>query len=126
MSLVKSIKRKTKYSKDYIVKEMSIKGKKVILFFNEVLTDSSHIDEFILKQLILLDKKSLNKLENTLPVSNIIKIKCDEILKKEDILPYLIKKYNISSEQERKIQESNLGNIDFSQIFIMQKILQRR
>ena len=53
-------------------------------------------------------------------------IKCDEILKKEDILPYLIKKYNISSEQERKIQESNLGNIDFSQIFIMQKILQRR
>lgn len=40
-------------------------------------------------------------------------IKCDEILKKEDILPYLIKKYNISSEQERKIQESNPGNIDF-------------
>lgn len=79
MSLVKSIKRKIRYSKDYIVKEMSIKGKKVILFFNEVLTDSSHIDEFILKQLILLDKKSLNKLENTLPVSNIIKIKYDEI-----------------------------------------------
>ena len=40
-------------------------------------------------------------------------IKCDEILKKEDILPYLIKKYNISSEQERKIRESNPGNIDF-------------
>ena len=29
--------------------------------------------------MILLDKKSLNKLENTLPVSNIIKIKYDEI-----------------------------------------------
>ena len=40
-------------------------------------------------------------------------IKCDEILKKEDILPYLIKKYNISSEQERKIRESNPRNIDF-------------
>lgn len=53
-------------------------------------------------------------------------IKCDEILKKEDILPYLIKKYNISSEQERKIQESNPGNIDFFTDFIMQKILQRR
>ena len=40
-------------------------------------------------------------------------IKCDEILKRKDILPYLIKKYNISSEQERKIRESNPGNIDF-------------
>ena len=75
MSLVKNIKKKTKYSKDYIIKEMSIKGTKVVLFFNEVLTDSFYIDEFILKQLILLDKKSLNKLENALPVSNIIKIK---------------------------------------------------
>ena len=79
MSLVKNIKKKTKYSKDYIIKEMSIKGTKVVLFFNEVLTDSFYIDEFILKQLILLDKKSLNKLENALPVSNIIKIKYEEM-----------------------------------------------
>ena len=79
MSLVKSIKRETKYSKDYIVKEMSVNGKKVILFFNEVLTDSSNIDELVLKRLILLDKRKLNKLENNLPVSNIVKIKYDEM-----------------------------------------------
>lgn len=79
MSLVKSIKRKTKYSKDYIVKEMSVNGNKVILFFNEVLTDSSNINELVLKRLILLDKRKLNKLENNLPVSNIVKIKYDEM-----------------------------------------------
>ena len=49
--IVNYIKRKVGPSNDFKIKEISINNLKVTLFFNEVLTDTSAIDNFILKKL---------------------------------------------------------------------------
>ncbi len=75
------IKNKLSSSKDYIFKELSIKNKKVYLIFNEVLTDSEVINDFILRKLINLDnKKALNHLDYVLPDTNVMKITKDKII----------------------------------------------
>ena len=80
MSLIKKLKKKTGTSKDYIFKELEITNTKITLIFNEVLTNADTINDFILKQLIILEKKDLKILENSLPDTNILKIKNKEIL----------------------------------------------
>lgn len=80
MSLIKKLKKKTDTSKDYIFKELEITNTKITLIFNEVLTNADTINDFILKQLIILEKKDLKILENSLPDTNILKVKDKEIL----------------------------------------------
>lgn len=80
MTLINDLKKKVGPSKDYLFKKVTIDGKIVHLFFNEVLTSGTLINNFILKRLLLLKKKELNNLENILPNSNIKEIKKAEIL----------------------------------------------
>lgn len=79
MKLIKDIKNKIKHSKDYILKEIYIDNTKVSLFFNEVLTNSITINEFVIKTLLCIKKKQLTKLDYILPVTNIKKIKKSEV-----------------------------------------------
>lgn len=81
--LIDELKRQVGYSEDYIFKDVLVDGKIVHAFFNEVLTNGTGINDFILRQLILLKKKNLKKLGEILPNTNI------KIIKKEEILDYV-------------------------------------
>ena len=61
------IKEETGASKDYIYKKLTVSNTNILLVFNEVLTSSDNIGEFILKKLVLLSKKQLKKIEDNLP-----------------------------------------------------------
>lgn len=79
MSIVKEIKTRVGTSNDYKIKDICIEGKTLTLFYNEVLTDSSSIDNFVLKSLLNLDRNSFRKLDEHLPAINISKIKKNQI-----------------------------------------------
>lgn len=79
MSIVKEIKTRIGTSNDYKIKDICIDGKTLTLFYNEVLTDSSSIDNFVLKSLLNLDRNSFRKLDEHLPAINISKIKKNQI-----------------------------------------------
>ncbi len=82
--LVKDLENKLSISKDYIFKTLKIQNKNIELIFNEVLTDTLMIDDFILRRLInIKNKKDLKHLENILPNTSILTIK------KEDIIYYI-------------------------------------
>lgn len=79
MSIVKEIKTRVGTSNDYKIKDICIDGKTLTLFYNEVLTDSSSIDNFVLKSLLNLKKSNFKRLEDYLPTVNISKIKKNQI-----------------------------------------------
>ena len=79
--LVDSIKSRIGSSKDYIFKDLKILNKNISLIFNEVLTDSEMINDFVLRRLInIKKKKDFKHLEDILPDTNIIPVKKDEII----------------------------------------------
>ncbi len=79
--LVDSIKSRIGSSKDYIFKDLKILNKDISLIFNEVLTDSQMINDFVLRRLInIKKKKDFKHLEDILPDTNISPIKSDEII----------------------------------------------
>ncbi len=80
MLLIDNIKKQIGPSSDYIFKEVTISNKKTFLIFNEVLTSSTVINDFILRRLLILNKKDLKNLPNILPDTNLIEIKKDKIL----------------------------------------------
>lgn len=80
MFLINKLKSQVSPSKDYMFKEVIVEGKKVLLIFNEVLTDTTSINESVLRRLVLLKKKNLKYLDKLLPARNIKIIKEDEIL----------------------------------------------
>ena len=88
--LIKSLKEKTKESKDYIYKKLTIEQETVYIIFNEVLIDTETVNEIVLRRLTLFKKKYLNDLENMIPDCNINVIK-----DKEEILPYVNKGFLI-------------------------------
>lgn len=76
---IKLIKEETGGSKDYIYKKLTVSNTNILLVFNEVLTSSDNIGEFILKELVLLSKKQLKKIEDNLPACNIKEITKEEM-----------------------------------------------
>lgn len=80
MLLIDNIKKQIGPSSDYIFKEVVISRKRTFLIFNEVLTSSSDINDFILESLIVLKKKQLKKLSNYIPETNLKEIQEKEIL----------------------------------------------
>ncbi len=80
MSLINNLKKELEISKDYIFKELNISNKKIYLLFNEVLTNTLLIDDFIIRELVNLDKRDLKDLINILPNTNIIKINKKDII----------------------------------------------
>lgn len=83
MRLVPEIKEKLYPSKDYIFKEIGVGGKTIQLIFNEVLTDSRSINEYLIEEFVKLDKKDLKKLENKIVCCN------TKVIKKNEIIDYL-------------------------------------
>lgn len=79
MGIIKNIKLKVGTSSDYKIKDICIDGKTITLFYNEVLTDSSSIDNFVLKSLLNLKKSNFRRLEDYLPTVNIYKIKKNQV-----------------------------------------------
>lgn len=83
MGLVTEIKEKLFPSKDYIFKEIEVGGKTIQLIFNEVLTDSRSINEYLIEEFVKLNKKDLKKLENKIVCCN------TKVIKKDEIVDYL-------------------------------------
>ncbi len=79
MDYVTYVKEKTGNSKDYIYKTLYVDKTKLILIFNEVLTSSNDVNNFILRKLTSLNKKNFKSITNHLPSANIKQINTDEI-----------------------------------------------
>ncbi len=80
MILVNYLKKKLN-SGDYIFKDITVKNKTLHLIFNEVLTDSLMINDFVLRRLMnIKNKKDFKTLENILPDTNVISIKSKDII----------------------------------------------
>ena len=67
---VKKLEKKFKLNGDYIFKKIKIGRKTVYLVFNEVLTSSDYVNDFILKRLTKVKAKDLANLMNILPDAN--------------------------------------------------------
>lgn len=80
MSFINNLKQQLSPSTDYIFRDFLIDGKNVNIIFNEVLTDTSKIDDFILRKLVKLKKAELNNLINVIPDRNIKIINDDEVI----------------------------------------------
>ena len=80
MNIIKNIKQKIGPSQDYKFKTMILDKQSITLIFNETLTNSITINDFILRELKNINKKELGSLDNYLPNSNIKKIKEQDIL----------------------------------------------
>lgn len=80
MDLITNLKNKLSPSKDYIFDTIKIKNKSINLIYNEVLTDTKAINEYIYKRLILLKSIKLKNITNNLPSCNIITINEKEII----------------------------------------------
>lgn len=80
--LIKEIKTMCGNSSDLITRNMTIKNKRIVIIFNEVLSSSADITEFILKRIHNINAEDMyNSIYNTIPSSNIT-----EISTKEDII----------------------------------------
>ncbi len=116
MDLINKLKLEIGPSKDYIFRKFIIDKSEVFLIFNEVLTSSDSINQFILKKLINLKRKDLKNLDNKITVSNVIKIKDSEILDYINkgflvIISYSIYALEVKSKLDRGINsvESELS-----------------
>ncbi len=83
MSFIKRIKNNLNNSNDYIFKELNIDNTRCNIIYNEVLTSTYFINNFVLSSLISLDKKDFKNIINLLPDNNIL------IINKKDIYYYL-------------------------------------
>ena len=83
MLIINKLKKEVAPSKDYIFKELKVHNLKIGLIFNEVLTDTISVNEYILKRLTHLKKNELKNLENNFPMKNI------KIINKNEIMNYV-------------------------------------
>ena len=81
MNLITNIKNNLSPSQDYIFKNIYIDSIKINIIFNEVLTSSNSINEYILFRLTKLNKKKLKNISNYIPCCNILTINKDDIIK---------------------------------------------
>ena len=81
--MINEIKKQLSPSNDYIFKNIIIDKVKVNIIFNEVLTSSKSINEYILFRLTKLNKKELKNISNHIPCSN------EKTIKKQEIIYYL-------------------------------------
>jgi len=77
---VKKLEDKFKLNGDYIFKTIKIGRKKIFFVFNEVLTSSEYVNDFILKRATKLKAKDLDNLMNILPDANMKEIKKEEAI----------------------------------------------
>ena len=113
MNLEKYIKENIGPSKDYIFKNIIVSRQKIILIFNETLIDTNKLNDFILRPLINLSKRKLNKIENYIPNMNIIKINIESSLEYLSKGFLLINIYNnIYAAEVRTIIDRGIQTIE--------------
>lgn len=86
---VKKLEKKFQLNGDYIFKKLKIDRRNIYLIFNEVLTSSNYVNDFILKRLTKIKGKDLKNLMNILPDANMKEIT------KEEVIDYIHKGYII-------------------------------
>ena len=79
MKLVNRIKNNLSPSKDYIFKTITLNNKTINIIFNEVLTSSNSINEYLLYKINMID--DLDNLINYIPCSNCFYISDKDIIK---------------------------------------------
>lgn len=117
MSTIKKLKKKVFPSKDYVFKDIQIDRVSVVLIFNDVLTSSNYINDFVLQHLIKFNKKKLKKLKENLPDTNIENIKDKEILDyvNKGFLVIFTPYYNYAIEAKEKLDRGvNMINSELS------------
>ena len=77
---VKTLEAKFKLNGDYIFKTIKIGRKKIFLVFNEVLTSSGYVNDFILKRITKIKPKDFDNLMNILPDANMKEITKEEAI----------------------------------------------
>lgn len=87
--IISYIKKLINNSNDYKFREIKVYGEKINYIYNEVLTNSSLINDLILKYVVKLNKKELKNINNYIPNCSSL------IIKKKDILNYLNNGYLI-------------------------------
>lgn len=81
MNLLEKIKKDTNYSSDFVYKEIKLKSHTINLIYNEVLSSSDDINQFILKNIAYLIDNEINIDDpysffyNSFPSHNVVKIK---------------------------------------------------
>ena len=79
--LINKIKKELAPSKDYIFNKIEVNKKIINIIYNEVLSDSKSINEYILKRLVKLNRTELNSINTKLGACNIIIINTNDIIK---------------------------------------------
>ena len=79
--LINKIKVELAPSKDYIFNKIEVNKKIINIIYNEVLSDSKSINEYILKRLVKLNSNELNSINTKLGACNIIIINTNDIIK---------------------------------------------
>ena len=110
--LIRFLKNKTGLSSDYIYQKFIIEDEEVYLFFNEVLTSSIMINDFILRRLTKLKKEELSNLNNIIPDRNIL------VINKKEIFDYIHNGYvivitssNIYAFEERENLDGGITEV---------------
>lgn len=79
-NFVKILEKNFALNGDYIFKKIKVGRKQINLVFNEVLTSSEYVNDFILKRLTKIKSKDFNNLMNVLPDANMKEIKKEEAI----------------------------------------------
>ena len=83
MKPIDKIKKELYPSNDYIFKNIIVDEVQINIIFNEVLTSTNNINEYILFRLTKLNKKELKNLNNYIPCGN------SKIINDKSIIYYL-------------------------------------
>jgi len=83
MNIIEKIKNQVRPSSDYIFKTLKVDRREVEIIFNEVLTDSKGINDYILDGIVNLKRKELENLQNKITTCNVL------IIDEKQILNYL-------------------------------------
>ncbi|MGM9850448.1 MAG: spore germination protein [Bacilli bacterium] len=89
MKPIDKIKKELYPSNDYIFKNIIVDDEEINIIFNEVLTSTNNINEYILFRLTKLNKKELKNLNNYIPCGN------SKIINDKSIIYYLNMGYAI-------------------------------
>lgn len=106
--IVDYIKEKTRNSNDVTYREITVNGDTIYIIFNEALTDTSVISNYVIRSIKDIEKnidENKDEIKLTKKIDNIIE---DE----NNFLPKIIKKKKLSSEiVEKKMDEKKCINI---------------
>ena len=101
--IVLKLKKETNNSDDIIYRDLLLFGKKLILIFNEPLTSSDKISNFVIRSLNRIDSKKKIKSLNKIIINNISNFKITELNNYDEIVFYLNRGFVIIVSDEKPL-----------------------